>query len=274
MRQVASNLRMRGNPFPFRGQHRSLVWELAKRDVFGRYRGASLGVIWSILNPFLMLAVYTVAFGEILKARWPGVENSTDFALVMFVGLIIHGFFAECIARAPGLVVGNANYVKRIVFPLEILPWPVVLSALFHLAMNFLVLAVALLIIKGKLFPAMFFLPIVLLPMIFIVLGALWLLSALGVYLRDISQLTAPLTTAMLFLSSAIVPVSSLSERYQKIFRLNPLTPVIDQARIVALHGGAPDWGLLAYCAVPAFVFAMISYGIYGYLRGGFADVL
>lgn len=261
-------------PFPFLGRHRSLVWELTKRDVFGRYRGASLGVVWSVLNPFLMLAVYTLAFGEILRMRWPGATSSTDFALILFVGLIIHGFFAECITRAPSLVVGNSNYVKRIVFPLEVLPWPTVVSGLFHLSMNFVVLALSLWVVKGSVSWTFVLLPLVLLPLILIALGSAWLLGALGVYFRDISQLTAPLATALLFLSSAIVPVEALPERHQWIFRLNPLTPVIDRARVAALDGAVPDLMSVATYSLPALVWALIGFAVFRRLRGGFADVL
>lgn len=261
-------------PLPVQRQHRSLVWELAKRDVFGRYRGASLGVVWSILNPFLMLVVYTVAFGEILRARWPGVEGSVDFALILFVGLSIHAFFAECITRAPTLVSSNTNYVKRIVFPLEVLPWPVVLSGLFHLMMNMLVFLAAVWALKGYVFATALMLPLVILPLVPMVLGAIWLLSALGTYLRDISQLMGPFATAMLFLSSAIIPVDSLPDVYRGIFRANPLTIIIDQARLVTLYGQAPDWAALMVYSVFALLFCLGGYLLFRRLRGGFADVL
>lgn len=261
-------------PFPVRGQHRSLVLELTKRDVFGRYRGASLGVVWAVLTPFLMLAVYAVAFGEILRARWPGATGQTDFALIIFVGLITHGFFAECLSRAPSLVVGNVSYVKRIVFPLEILPWPLILSGLFHMAMNFLVLFVALLVIRGAVPWTFVLVPLVIAPLVLVALGTAWLFAALGVYFRDISQLVAPLSTALLFLSSAIVPVASLPEKFQVVFRLNPLTLIIDQARLAALDGSPPDMAALSIYALGAFAWCIAGYAAFRRMRGGFADVL
>jgi lipopolysaccharide transport system permease protein len=264
----------RAHPFPFLGQHRSLALELARRDAFGRYRGASLGVVWSILTPFLMLGVYSLAFGEILRARWPGVESSADFALILFVGLILHGFLAECLTRAPTLVTANSNYVKRIIFPLEVLPWPMVLSGLFHVSMNFGVLALATYLLKGSV-PWTFVLVIpVLIPLVLIALGCGWLLGALGVYLRDISQVTGPVATALLFLSSAIVPVQALPERFQWVFRLNPLTPVIDQAREATLFGQVPDGAALLLHTLPALAWALASYAVFRRLRYGFSDVL
>ena len=260
--------------FPFLTRERMLVWELAKREVFGRYRGASLGMAWSLLNPFLMLAVYSIAFGHILKARWPGVANESDFALILFVGLIIHGFFAECVARAPTLVAGNSNYVKRVVFPLEILPWPALLSSLFHLGVNFAVLAGGLWVVRGEVPATILLMPVVIVPLALVGLGCLWLLAALGVYLRDIGQLVAPFATALLFLSSAIVPIETLPASYQWVFRINPLTPVIDAARTVALKGVFPDWSLLLTCGLAGLSWALIGYLIFRRLRGGFADVL
>lgn len=256
------------------GRYRTLVLDLAKRDIFGRYRGASLGILWSILSPFLMLAVYTLAFGEILKSRWPGVEGTLDFSVILFAGLIIHGFFAECLMRAPSLLVGNVNYVKRIVFPLEVLPWPMMLSALFHLGMNFLVFVVGVLLVRGGLPWTIVFLPLVILPLAMVALGVGWLLAALGVYLRDIGQLVAPLSTALLFLSSAIIPVETLPEKYQVVFKLNPLTLIIDQARAVALQGQLPDIGALGLYTTGAMIWCMVTYACFQKVRGGFADVL
>lgn len=271
---MAANPSATASPFPLRKQHRALIWQLTKRDVFGRYRGASLGVVWSILTPFLLLGVYTIAFGEILKARWPGVNGTTDFALMLFVGLTLHAFMAECMIRAPSLIVSNTNYVKKVVFPLEILPWPVVFSGLFHLSMNMLVFVAAIWLVKGLLVWTIILLPIVVLPLVLMVLGTIWLLSSLGTYLRDIGQLMGPLTTALLFLSSAIVPVGSLPEKYRGIFQANPLTLIIDQARAVTLLGNPPNWPALATYTSIALAFCIVSYALFRKLKGGFADVL
>lgn len=266
--------RLEAGPIPFRAAHRGLVLELAKREIFGRYRGANLGVVWAILSPFLMLGVYTMAFGEILQARWPGVESTSGFVLVLFVGLSIHSFFAECITRAPSLIFANANYVKKVIFPLEILPWPVVISALFHLALNVVVLIAGIWFVNGRVAPTVFLLPIVLLPLLPVVLGAVWLLSAIGTYVRDIAQLMGPLATALLFLSSAIVPVGAVPEKYRWIFEANPLTLIIDQARVVTLDGRVPDAQALLYYSATATIFAALSFLLFRRLRGGFADVL
>lgn len=256
-------------------QHRSLILELAKREILGRYRGAGFGLVWSLLSPFLMLGVYTLAFGYILKSRWPGATgNTADYALLLFLGLVTHGFFAECMTRSPGLITGSTNLVKKIVFPLEVLPWTLMLSALFHALANTLVYVVLNIALRGDLPPTLPLLPLVLMPLALVALGTAALLSSLSVFLRDIGQVVGVLSTAMLFLSSAIVPVDTLPVEYQGIFRANPLTFIIDQVREVAFWGRAPDWrGLLEYL-LGALLFAWGAHAVFQKIRRGFADVL
>ena len=262
-------------PFSAWLRHRSLTVEMTRRDVLGRYRGASFGLLWSLISPFMMLVVYTLAFGYILKARWPGTTgNTADFSMLLFMGLIVHGFFAECLVRAPTLISGNHNLVKKIVFPLDILPWTLVLSAFFHAVMNMAVFAVLNLALRGELHAGLLLWPLVMVPMLFLALGTVWLLSSLSVFLRDIGQVTGVLATALLFLSSAIIPVETLPEQYQVIFRLNPLTFIIDQAREVAFWGRMPDWAGLGWYLIGALMFAYAGFAVFQKTRRGFADVL
>ncbi len=254
---------------------RSLIRELSKREVLGRYRGASFGMAWSVISPFMMLGVYAFAFGSVLNSRWPHEAGGNHaYAVILFVGLIMHGFFAECLTRAPTLVVANPNFVKRIVFPLEILPWPMMLSALFHAFTNLLVLAVLMLALEHRLPPTMLLLPAIILPFALLTLGVSWMLASLGVYFRDISQVMPVLAAALLFLSSAIVPVSVLTPRLQTLFHLNPLTFFIDQARLVVLAGKAPDWTALAIATVVGYLVAWLGHAWFLATKRGFADVL
>ncbi len=256
-------------------QRRSLLAELTKREILGRYRGASIGLLWSLISPFLMLMVYTLAFGYILRSRWPGTSGSTtDFALILFVGLVVHGFFAECLTRAPQLVLSNPGYVKRVVFPLEILACSMTLTALFHLAMNLVVLVALKWFWHGELYWHMLLLPLVIAPLAILTVAVGWFLSALGVYLRDISQFVGVLATAMLFLSSAIIPLESLPEDYRWVFRANPLTLIIDQAREVVIWGRMPDWTALGIYTACVSGLALLSLAFFRRMRGGFADVL
>ncbi|AOX62842.1 MULTISPECIES: ABC transporter permease [unclassified Stenotrophomonas] len=257
------------------GKNRSLAYELTQREVLGRYRGASFGLLWSLISPFLMLLVYTLAFGFVMKGRWPGSSGSTtDFALILFAGLTVHGFFAECFIRAPQLIVGNTGYVKRVVFPLDILVWSMTFSALFHLAMNMVVLLILYVCVKGNIHPTALLLPVVLAPLVILTVGVGWAVSALGVYLRDIGQIAGVVATAMLFLSSAIIPVESVPESYRIVFELNPLTFIINQVREVVIWGRLPDWTGLAIYTVIACAIAFIGHRIFTKLRVGFADVL
>lgn len=262
-------------PFSRLAQQRSLLVELTKREILGRYRGAVIGMLWSLISPFLMLMVYTLAFGYILRSRWPGTSGATtDFALILFVGLIIHGFFAECMTRAPQLILSNPNYVKRVVFPLEILTCSMTLAALFHLAMNVVVLIALKWFWHGELYWQTLLLPLVIAPLVILTMAVGWFLSALGVYLRDISQVVGVLAAAMLFLSSAIVPVETLPESYRWVFYANPLTLIIDQAREVVIWGRMPDWSALGLYAACATVLAVLALAFFRRMRGGFGDVL
>lgn len=255
--------------------HKELIFELAKREVQGRYRGASFGLLWSLISPFLMLLVYTFAFENILKNRWPVHEVGTDsFAIILFVGIIVHSFFAESFSRAPTLVTGNVNYVKKVVFPLQVLPFPMLLSALFHLGTNIVVLLFLMLIVEGGIPWTALLIPIVLAPLVLLMLGLSWCLAALGVYFKDINQVTGVIAIAVLFTSSAIIPTEAVSEKYRIIFELNPLTLIVDQMRLVALWGGWPDWASLGFYTVIAVAVAVGGYAWFMATRKGFADVV
>lgn len=257
------------------GRHRSLTMELTKRDVLGRYRGASFGLLWSLISPFLMLMVYSFAFGFVMRARWPQMQqHDTHYSIILFVGLIVHGFFAECLNRSPNLITTNANFVKRVIFPLEILPWSMMLSALFHTLMNFVVFLALHLILDHTLTWTTVLLPVVMLPLVILAMGVSWLLAALGVYMRDIGQITGVLATAMLFLSTAMFPIDALPHRYQWLLRLNPLTFIIDQARAVTLWGHMPNWGGLAVYTVCSVLIFMGGFAVFSLTRRGFADVI
>ncbi len=256
-------------------RHRSLIRELTVREVLGRYRGASFGLLWSLISPFLMLCVYTFAFGTVMGGRWPQPgDQQVDFAIILFAGLIVHGFFAECFTRAPSLVTSNVNYVKKVIFPIEILPWPMVLSALFHFLMNIVVFMVVRWIVEGGIAWTTVFAPLVILPLVPMTLGTCWLMASLGVYFRDLNQVTGVMAAAMLFLSSAIVPVDSIPEHYRWVFQLNPLTYIIDQSRAVLVWGQWPDFAGLAIYLFLASLFAGLCFLWFVATKKGFADVL
>lgn len=256
-------------------QHRELAWELAKRDFIGRYKGSFMGIAWSLFNPLLMLAVYTIVFAVVFKARWGiGDDSKVAFGLVLFSGMIVHGFFAECINRAPTLIISQPNYVKKVVFPLEILPWVALFSALLHFLVSFCVLVVFCLLTGVPVHAGTLLIPVVLLPLILLTLGLSWLFASLGVYLRDLTQGMGVVTTALLFLSPVFFPIDALPEEYQLIVTWNPITLPIIQLRDLMLWDKPVDWSVWATSLAIAVVINYIGYWWFQKTRRGFADVL
>ncbi|EER61943.1 ABC-2 type transporter [Acidovorax delafieldii 2AN] len=256
-------------------RHRDLINASTKREVLGRYRGSSLGLLWSFFNPVFMLIIYTFVFSVVFKARWSGGgESKTEFALVLFSGLIVFNLFSECINRAPGLILSNVNYVKKVVFPLEILPFVAFLSALFHAAISLCVWLSAYVIFIGTPPITIFYLPLILIPFVMFIMGISWVLTSLGVYLRDAGQFVGILTAVLMFLSPVFYPITSLPESYRYLLYFNPLTLVIEQFRAVLYFGKAPYFSLLAVYWVATFFAAWLGFAWFQKTRKGFADVL
>lgn len=256
--------------------NRQLILQMSRREVVGRYKGSVLGLLWSFLNPVFMLTVYTFVFSVVFKARWgvDGNDSKTQFAVVLFVGMIVHGLFAEVANRAPSLILANVNYVKKVIFPLEILPVITMCAALFHGLVSLAVLLVAFFIFNHSLQWTVIFIPLVLLPLVILTLGCAWMLASLGVFIRDVGQTIGIVTTVMMFLSPVFFPVTSLPEVYRPLIMANPLTFIIEQAREVLIWGHLPNWIGLGIYAVVATVVAWVGYVWFQKTRKGFADVL
>lgn len=256
-------------------RHRALAASLVRREVSGRYRGSLLGLLWSFFNPLFMLSIYTFVFGVIFNARWgEGSGSRTEFALILFAGLIVFNFFAECANKAPALVLSNVNYVKRVVFPLEILPWVSLGATLFHALVSLTVWTVAHAIIFKTIHLTVFFLPLVWVPLVLFVMGISWALASLGVYLRDVAQIVGILTTVLMFLSPIFYSASMLPEQYQHWLLLNPLNPIIEQTRNVLLWGKMPDPVVLLAATLAGGAVCWLGFAWFQKTRKGFADVL
>jgi lipopolysaccharide transport system permease protein len=255
--------------------YRQLIVAMTKREVIGRYRGSVMGLAWSFFNPILMLAVYTFVFSEVFQSRWPGQEAGRgSFAILLFVGMIVHGMFSECANRSPSLIMNNSNYVKKVVFPLEILTVVTLGSAIFHAGISLIVLLMAQFLLTHTLYWSALWFPLVLLPLLIATLGLSWLLAALGVYLRDVGQVIAVLTTVLLFLSPVLYPVAALPPAYQPWLKLNPLTYIIEESRNVLLFGQLPQWDSLALALLIGVVIAALGFWFFQKTRKGFADVI
>ena len=255
--------------------NRQLIARMGQREIIGRYKGSAMGLAWSFITPLFMLAIYTFVFSVVFQARWGTSEESkTQFAVVLFAGLIVHTLFSDVINRAPQLVLGNVNYVKKVVFPLEILPVVQLLSATFHALVSVVVLIAAQLVFQGSLPITALLLPVVLLPFLLLTLGLAWCLASLGVFVRDVGQTISLITSVMLFMSPVFFPVQSLPPALQPWMHLNPLTFVIEQVREVVVWGRLPDWQGLAVYSLASIATAWLGFAWFQKTRKGFADVL
>lgn len=252
-----------------------LIVASIKREVIGRYKGSIMGLMWTFINPIIMLAIYTFVFSVVFRARWnTGSDSRTEFALVLFLGLIVFNLFAECFNKASGLIVGNPNFVKKVVFPLEILPWITLGAALFHTLISLVVWVLAYIVLFGMPHLTILYVPLVLMPFCFFILGVCWILASLGVYLRDVTQFIGIMTTVAMFMSPIFYPPQQLPEPYRHWLYLNPLTFIVEQMRAVAFFGNQPDLLGLALYAAAAAVFAWLAFVWFQKTRKGFADVL
>lgn len=259
--------------FPWR--YASLLAQLARRDVHARHRQSWLGLAWLVLTPLLMLGVYTLVFRHVMQLRWMGAdEGNLAFALRIYAGLAVFGFFAECVNRAPGLVLEQPHLVKKVVFPLELLPWVSALSASVGLVVSALLLLLASALDRGAVPVTAWALPLVWLPLLPLVLGLGWLLAGLGTYVRDVGQLLGMVLSALMFLSPIFYPVEALPEAVRGWLLLNPLAWVITGTRDVLLAGRWPDWPALALVMAASLVLAALGAAFFRKVRPGFADVV
>lgn len=263
------------SPYQALSRHFALIAQMARRDVVGRYRGSYIGLLWSFFNPLLMLTIYTFVFGVVFKSRWnPQSTASFEFAVILFAGLNINSLFAECANRAPALIVDNTNFVKKVVFPLEILPWSVVGAALFHLLISTVVLLVFGLAVRGAIPWTVLLFPVVVAAFLPFIAGVVWVLASLGVFLRDVKQAIGVVTAALMFLAPIFYPKEMIPPQYRDLLYLNPLTIVVEASQNVLVWGQVPDWRLLGPYALGSCLFAWFGFAWFERTRRGFSDVL
>lgn len=257
-------------------QHRHLIGQLTRREVLARYRGSYLGVLWSVLNPLAMLAVFSVVFGLIFQGRFTGhaSESPVDFALQLFAGLVIFNVFAECLMRGPNLMLANTNLVTKVVFPLEILPVTVVLNSLVNLLFGLVPLLLGILVFRGYLPWTIVLWPLLLGPIFLLALGVTWLFSALGVFFRDLNELVGPLSQVLVYASAIFYPIERVPAGLQPILRLNPLAFLAEQSRNLAVWGLMLDWAGYGIVLGASVLFATASYAAFTRVKHAFADVL
>jgi len=256
-------------------QQWALVLALSRRWILTRYRGSFLGIVWSMVTPLIRLAIYTFVFSTIFRARWHDpLGHTVNFSAMLFAGLICHSFAAEILQQSATLIATNRQYVKKVIFPLESLPWVLVLAALFHLAVSTAVLLIYVFVLQRHLPWTTLFLPIIFAPLALMMLASAWLISATSVFVRDVTQIIELMTMLLLFLSPVFFPISMLPDALQPFIYLNPITFIIEQVRDVVLFGQFPDFfGLGIYLCV-ACVACWLSLSWFRRLRYGFSDVI
>ena len=254
--------------------NRRLVFRLAEREVLSRYRGSIFGIAWALLGPVAMVAVYTFVFAGVMKVRWPGLSSVQGSALALLIGITVFQVVSECLNRAPQLVVNHAAYVKKVVFPLESLGWILMLSALSSGGFALLAFLAAHLYLMGLPPVTALALPVLLVPLVLILIGMVWALSALGVFLRDLSQIVQPVTTALMFLTPIVYPAETVPKELSGVLRYNPLFYVVEWSRGALLYGTLPKpEDFIVLCGISA-LFAWAGLFWFNATKAGFADVI
>ncbi len=275
VRRPAAPFRLLLRPLALVWRQRVLLRRMTWREISSRYRESVLGTIWAVVNPLLMLSIYTFVFGYMLKSRWPGQgDNKLLFAVTLFAGLIVNTMFAETVNSSTKVIADNANYVKKVVFPLEMLPLVLLGNALFHAVVSFGILIVANTLVGTGLHWTMLLLPMVIVPIVLATAGIAWVLASLGVFLRDASQIVGFVTAFMMFLSPIFYPLASFPTAMQKWLFVNPLTLPVVQVRQVVINGALPGWGELAISYAVGLAVAAIGLWVFEHTRKGFADVV
>ncbi len=258
-------------------EHGDLIRQFTLREIQGRYKGSSLGLFWSFLQPLALLLIYTFVFGVVFRARWAHQQRTGslgEFAFVLFCGLIPFNLFNECVSRASNLVVMVPNYVRRVVFPLEVLPVSAVGSACFHATVSLAVLVAVRLAAQGTVAPTLLLLPVVVPPLLFLCLGLTWFLASLGVFFRDLSYVVSLVLQVLLFATPIFYPLDAVPERFRPILRGNPLAAMVENFRRVVLWGVPPDWGWLTASWLVGTTVMLLGYAWFMKTKRGFADVL
>jgi lipopolysaccharide transport system permease protein len=256
--------------------YRGLIWMMSRREVAARYKGSVVGIGWAFVQPLLMLGVYTFVFSVIFNARW-GLgtdETRSSFALVLFLGLITFRVFSEMLNVSSDMVVRNSNFVKKVLFPLEILPVVQLLSILIHALLSLLIVIIGALFILHHIPLTALLLPIIWLPVILFSLACGYYLAAVGVFFRDIRANTNVLTTVLFYASGIFYPISAVPEKFQILLKMNPIAILVEYSRKVFFWGITPDWSAYVVWLSVSVVMCVSGFVCFMKVKRAFADVL
>ncbi|MEG2803316.1 ABC transporter permease [Stenotrophomonas sp.] len=253
-----------------------LMLSLTGRDIQKKYKDSMLGALWGVLVPLIMLAIYTVIFSTIFSAKWKGIEVHTkvDYAVLLFIGLIVYNFFAESITRAPTAVLSNPNLVKKVVFPLEVLPPVVVLSSLYNAGVATIALGAFLAFSSFGFHWQMILLPVLVVPLFLLTMGVTYLFASLGVFFRDVDQLAGLMARILQYLTPVLYPSIIFPDAIGKWMRLSPLAVYVEQIRALIVSGTLPEWGSYAWAVACSVLIFFFGYWWFQRTRRAFADVV
>lgn len=255
-------------------QNRQIFLQIAKREVEKRYRGTVLGLLWAVITPLIMLTIYTVVFGFIFGGSFGRGESRMEFAMALFSGLLVFELFAAALTQSPHTIIQNPNYVKKVVFPLEVLPPAMLSAAAVHTLIGLVPLVGGLLIAQGSLQPTILWLPVIFIPVLLYCVGLWWFLSSLGVFLRDIANLVVSIQLLVLFSSAIFYPPSMAPSELQIFFLLNPIAVLAELARNATVFGISPPLQILALQILLALLAALSGRWFFMKTKPAFADVI
>lgn len=276
MKTLKTAIRFLTEPFSVMIHNRDLLGQTLKREISQKYRGSYLGILWNFVQPMIMMLVYSFVFGVVFKAKWDmqASNSDTEFAVILFVGISVYSVFTEAIMIAPTLITANANYVKKVIYPLEILSMVGIGSSLVQLAFNVaLILLSRIIVIKTMDFFVLLF-PLVLLPLLMLTLGLSWLLSAIGVFLKDMRQIASIITLVFGYATPVFFPITAVPEKLRWVMEINPMTAIVNNARNVLVFGRDPDWGALFAVYVVSYIVMMAGFRFFKKVKPGFADAM
>jgi len=255
--------------------NRSLLWTLVLREIQFRYKGSILGLMWALITPLVMLVVYTFVFSVVFKMRWGTSDGSrAEFALLLYIGLMLFTIFSDCLSRAPALIISNSNYIKKVVFPIEILPLVTIGSSLFHFMVSFVIFLVAAIFFGGTIGLTILLVPFLLIPFLLFICGIGWLLAALGVYFRDLQQITGSVVQVLMFMTPIFYPASALPDQFQVILMANPLSLPIEILRDLLYWHRLPNIVAWFVLFAQSILVMYIGFFFFQKVRKGFADVV
>lgn len=256
-------------------RHRRLIAALAANGVAGRYRGSWFGLLWPFLQPLLLIGVFTLVFAYVMPLKWVAERGAAlSFPLFLYSGFVVFSLFSEAVGSAPGLLLGQANLVKKVVFPLEVIPVASVTTLTLFFLMNLGVFMAALAIWGPGIAPTWPYVALFIAPLYLFLVGLSWFLAALTVYVRDIAHVIGLVVSAVMFLTPVFFPLQTVPEKARALLLLNPLTVVIEGLRAVMVEGVLPDWHSLGLLWAVALVVMQLGWWWFRRLREGFADVL